>query len=164
LEAVYEEAASIRLHAAVPERVQLHFAAAQHLLAYSWFYYPFNVTAQFLGYVSVESALKFRYPSLAETGFRKLVKHAVREGVVKDTGFAHIRARREFDVEAKEPWLTQEAEQVKQYVEVLTETMPSLRNSFAHGEYMLHNHGAFHVRICAEFINQLFVEPSPGDG
>jgi hypothetical protein len=160
--AIYEIASSIRLHPGVPEPVHTHFAAAQNLLAYSWFHYPFNVTAQFMAYVSVEAALKLRYAEQAKSSFRALVKRAIREGTVTDTGFTHVRQRIE-QTETEEAtdrrWLARESMQVKPYVDVLTETMPGLRNSFAHGEYMLHNHGAFHVRICAEFINQLFTEP-----
>ena len=167
MEAIYERAASIKLHAGVPERLHHHFAAAQNLLAYSWFFYPFNVTAQFLGYVSVEAALKLRYPNAKNPSFRKLVERAVRDGLVSDTGFSHIRELMEWKKQEEvleRPWPVGQTEQVKPYVKVLMETMPGLRNSMAHGEYMLHNHGALHVRICAEFINQLFAEPMPNDG
>lgn len=46
---VYQNVSDIRLHDGVPEVVRSHFATAQNLLVYSWFSYPFNVTAQFLG-------------------------------------------------------------------------------------------------------------------
>ena len=160
---IYDRAASIKLHAGVPEQIRSHFAASQNLLAFSWYYYPFNVTAQFLAYVSVESALKARYPGGKRPSFRGLVRRAVRQGLVKDSGFSHIQEAEERASTMEQAWYQQQ-QQVTPYVEVLIETMPSLRNSLAHGEYMLHMHGATHVRICAEFINQLFSEPSPNDG
>lgn len=42
------------------------------------------------------------------------------------------------------------------YVEVLIETMPSLRNDLAHGSPILHNQALSSIQICADFINQLF--------
>jgi hypothetical protein len=167
---MHELAASSALHDGVPEVVRSHFATAQNLLAYSWFHYPFNVTAQFLAYVSVEAALKHRYPNLKShrrpkepAGFKELVAHAVCQGDVSDTGFAHVRWQiedRERELAAGLPWSAAlSTEHIRPYVAVLIETLPGLRNSFAHGEYMLHNQGAGSVRICAEFINQLFVVP-----
>jgi len=41
-------AKSIELKEEVPDKVRSHFSTARNLLLYSWFYYPFNVTAQFL--------------------------------------------------------------------------------------------------------------------
>ena len=169
LESMYELAAGARLHRGVPEVVRSHFAAAQNLLAYSWFHYPFNVTAQFLAYVSVEAALRQRYPALKSlrrpkepAAFKELVAHAVKEGAVADTGFAHVRLQieqREYERAAGFPWSEAgAAEQIRSYVKILVSALPGLRNSFAHGEYMLHNAGAGSVRICAEFINQLFTE------
>lgn len=49
-------AESLVLHDGVPEDVRSHFAAVKNLIVYSWFYYPFNATAQFLSYVTVEFA------------------------------------------------------------------------------------------------------------
>ena len=170
IETLYELAASSALHESVPEVIRSHFATAQNLLAYSWFHYPFNVTAQFLAYVSVEAALKHRYPNLKSqrrpkeaAGFKELVAHAVREGDVVDSGFAHVRWRnelRERELAAGLPWAAAvDTERIRPYVEVLVNTLPGLRNAFAHGEYMLHDQGAGSVRICAEFINQLFSTP-----
>jgi hypothetical protein len=167
---MYERAASFKLHDGVPEVVRSHFATAQNLLAYSWFHYPFNVTAQFLAYVSVEAGLRHRYPELKSrrrpkeaASFKELVAHAINQGVVSDAGFAHVRLqieRRERERAAGFPWAEASgSEQVRPYVEVLVQTLPSLRNSLAHGEYILHHYGAGSVRICAEFINQLFAEP-----
>jgi len=46
-----------------------------------------------------------------------------------------------------------------QYCATLQKTIPMLRNCLAHGDSMLHEHGALTVRICAELINQLFPKP-----
>lgn len=155
LEDIYQRAAAIHLHDGVPEVIRSHFASAQNLVAYSWFYYPFNVTAQLLGYVSVEAALKIKYADDKQS-FRTMVQRAVRERLVQDEGFSHIRARDERAATLEGEWLRQLQWQLQPYVEVLAESMPRLRNALAHGAHAVHMNGATHVRICAEFINQIF--------
>ncbi len=156
---VYEDAATITLHDGVPEVVRSHFAVAQNLLVYSWFFYPFNVTAQFLAYVTVELALKERFKPEERMSFKDLVKLAVAPGLVKDEGFSHLREPSESD-QHTEHEIGLGPQEVKSYAEILIDAMPYLRNSLAHGSTMLHHSGALSVRICAEFINQLFLETS----
>lgn len=154
-EDIYSRATEINLHSGVPEHVRDHFATAVNLLAYSWFYYPFNVTAQFMAFVSVEFALKTRYPSSKPASFKNLVERAVREGLVTDSGFSRILSP---GSSASPPHLLPPmfTSEISSYSEALVGLMPSLRNSLAHGVTMLHMHGPSSVRICAEFINQLF--------
>lgn len=152
---IYDSAASIKLHSGVPEEIRNHFAAALNLLVYSWFFYPFNVTAQFLAFVTVEFALKQRLKPEKKVSFKQLLTQAVEEGLIKDEGFSHLREQQEFDEQLSQEMGTLQ-ENVKSYVEILVETMPYLRNELAHGTRMLHPNGASSVQICAEFINQLF--------
>lgn len=152
---VYAHAQEIQLHSGVPEVIRSHFATALNLVAYSWFFYPFNVTAQFMAYVTVEFALRTRFPERPRAPFKRLVERAIREGLVKDAGFSHLIAP---ETEALPPELQNAFAQSPEnaYVEVLIESMPYLRNELAHGTSLLHMHGAHSVQICADFINQLF--------
>lgn len=136
---IHEVASEIVLLEVVPEHIRSHFAQAQNLAVYSWFHYPFNVTAQFMAFVSVEFALKHRFKSKAS--FKHLIRRAVDEQLVRDEGFSIARHR--------------VASETK-YVETLVEVMPKLRNALAHGSSMLHNNSLSSLRICAEFINQLY--------
>src|SRR6266446_10771504 len=92
---VYQDTATITLHDGVPDVIRSHFATAQNLLVFSWFFYPFNVTAEFLAYVTVELALKELFKTEVrangERSFKALVKLAVTRGLVRDEGFTHIR-------------------------------------------------------------------------
>jgi hypothetical protein len=139
LEDIYKHVSSITLHEGVPEDIRSHFAQAQNLALYSWFYYPFNVTAQLMGFVSVEFALKRKSGSKAN--LRSLIDKAIAEGWIRDDGFAIAKLRENPE---------------GSYVEVLSDVIPHLRNSLAHGSTMLHNNALSSLRICAEFINQLF--------
>ncbi|VWC77509.1 hypothetical protein BLA39750_00980 [Burkholderia lata] len=138
---IHEVVSSITLNTSVPAVIRSHFSQAQNLAVYSWFHYPFNVTAQFLGFISVEYALKIR---LHNTGsFKNLIEMAVKQKLITDSGFAIASLREAAD---------------KPYVETLVDVMPKLRNRFAHGTDMLHNNSLSSLRICADFINQLFPE------
>lgn len=158
LQDIYRSVASIKLHNGVPEEIRSHFATAQNLLVYSWFFYPFNVTAQFLAFATVELALKIRLKPKRKASFKSLVRSAIEQGLVNDQGFSHIQYLDLNDFPGEE--IAVMPKQTKSYVEILADSMPYLRNELAHGSPMLHPNGASSVRICAEFINQLFLEKS----
>lgn len=165
LKDLYEIAEKIRLHEGVPEVIRNHFTTAQNLLVYSWFFYPFNVTAEFLAFVTLEFALKERFAlekgsqKGRETMFKGLVKKAVDEGWVKDEGFSHIHNQSKLN-SSSDYGIGISSQQVRSYTETLIESLPFIRNELAHGSSTLHPDGAFSVRLCAEFINQLFTEKS----
>ena len=144
LDDIHSEVSRIQLHDGVPECIRSHFAQAQNLAVYSWYYYPFNVTSQFMGFVSVEFALKQKTDKKAN--FKNLIQEAVEKGWIVDEGFTIARHR--------------EGTFEKSYVETLIEVMPKLRNDLAHGSGMLHNNCVASLLICAEFINQLFERPN----
>ncbi|MCG8089745.1 MAG: hypothetical protein JAY62_08355 [Candidatus Thiodiazotropha endolucinida] len=161
LEDVYRQTESIQLHNPVPDKVKSHFSTAKNLLVYSWYHYPFNVTAQFLAFVTVEMALKDKFKIEKYQSFRSLIKLAVEEGMVKDDGFEHLYYKSETqELLEKEGMI----EDVRPYVETLTDVMPKLRNELAHGGNMLHMNGAKSVKICADFINQLYSENTANNG
>jgi len=140
LKDIHEHVALITLHDNVPDDVKSHFAQAQNLAVYSWFHYQFNVTAQLLGFVSVEYALKKKTGSKSK--FKFLIDRAIAEGWIQDDGFAIAKLRENPETS---------------YVDVLSSVMPKLRNDLAHGSDMLHNNALSSLRICADFINQLFL-------
>jgi len=144
LDDIYSEVSRIQLHDGVPEDIRNHFAQAQNLAVFSWYYYPFNVTAQFMGFVSVEFALKQKTGKTAP--LKNLIREAVEQGLITDKGFTIAQYR--------------EGNPERSYVETLIEAMPNLRNRLAHGSVMLHNQSLSSLLICAEFINQLFERPN----
>lgn len=152
---IYENASSIKLHEGVPEEIRSHFATAQNLIVYSWFYYPFTVTAQFMAYVSLEFALKKKFCKPEERiHLKKLLEMALEEGLIKNEGFSLRQRRKAFIAELND----EDNQDVNSYAKILVDTIPFLRNHLAHGSSYLDN-GTSTVRICAEFINQLYAEP-----
>lgn len=155
-EDIYKRAAEVSLHAGVPETIRSHFATALNLLAYSWFYYPFNVTAELLGYVSVEFALKTKYPENKRASLKTLLERAIYDGLLTEAGFSV--GRRAEEVEAHHRASPPNRDLLNQVLGAMRE----LRNDLAHGNSTVHMTGAAAVLFCAELINQLY--PMPKDG
>lgn len=164
LEDLHRRAASIELHAGVPETIRSHFETSRNLIVYSWFFYPFNMTAELAAYTTVEFALRTKFND-RKTPFKHLLQRAVDGGLIKDLGFSvpvrkaeAIRERNEGlppEFQIPEPTL------LREYSDTLIRSIPYLRNQLAHGSTMLHHHGASTVHTCAELINQLFPNPDP---
>lgn len=165
LEDFYKRAEKIRLHDGVPEKIRSHFETARNLVIYSWFYYPFNVTAELCAYTSVEYALKTRNgtPS-SKLSFKSLLQKAVEEKWICDEGFSHVKRRREnwraYNESLPPEFQQPESSMLDEYCKNLTKSLPHLRNTLAHGSSMLHEKGGMTVQICADLINQLFPKPS----
>ena len=160
LEDFLKRAEKIQLHKGVPEEIRSHFETARNLIIYSWFYYPFNVTAELCAYTSVEYALKIKSGGSKKESFKNLLRKAVKQKWICDEGFSHVKRRREnaraYNENLPPEFQTPQTEMLDQYCQNLVESLPFLRNSLAHGSSMLHEQGAFTVQICADLINQLF--------
>jgi hypothetical protein len=160
----YDDAESIQLHEGVPEEVRNHFQTARNLIVYSWFYYPLNVTAELCAYTSVEYAVRIKTgDTTGRLPFKELLEVAVAENWMRDEGFSHVKGKyeslREFNETLPPEYQHPQSQLQQEYCKVLTDSMPKLRNTLAHGSTFLHNGGAFTVRICADLINQLFEKP-----
>jgi hypothetical protein len=165
LEDFYKRAGAAQLHDGVPEIIRSHFETARNLIIYSWFYYPFNITAELCAYTSVEFALRIKNgPDPQKPPFKWLLQKAVQEKWITDDGFRHIKARkervREYNQHMPPELQLTQSSLVDEYCQTLTEVFPFLRNGLAHGCSMLHEHGASTVQSCADLINQLFPRPT----
>ena len=160
LEDFHETAKAIELHEGVPEDIRNHFQTARHLQIYSFFCYPFHVSAMMHAYASAEFALKLK-AGTPEGGFKRLLKTGVREGWIRDDGFKVVqwqKERLESDTELDSE--TEGSPALKGYCEILYDSLPFLRNELMHGASFLHNSSATTLQICADLINQLFPTPA----
>jgi hypothetical protein len=168
LQDFHKRAEQIALHDAVPENIRNHFLTARHLLIYSWFYYPFHVSAMLQAFVSVEFALKEKAGAPHyRAGFKRLLEMAVQNRWIRDEGFAIVRRRNERIKRQKEElealgmtW--PDETEVRSYCETLLEVLPFFRNDLAHGTTFLDNGSAKWLEACADLINQLFPKPAEG--
>ncbi|MFC3117197.1 hypothetical protein [Cellvibrio fontiphilus] len=157
-EETYERISKIQLHENVPEDIRSHFSASLNLLAYSWYCYQFNGTAEFMALVSVEFSLKKIYPSNKYQKFPILLRRAADENLLKDENFKYANQSIE-GIGAVHLIPPMYFSTEKTYVETLVEYLPKMRNSLAHGVISIHNFGIESVFLCSEIINQLFASP-----
>lgn len=112
---------------------------------------------------------------------RALLKHAVMQGLVKNEGFEIWRNRGEINARARVEmeklremtgknlteiqWDNSEIQITPDdlnwdYANVLVDTLPNIRNHYAHGSTSLHNAVLHTLQIVSEIINQLFPAPA----
>jgi len=158
--------AELSLSDAVPDEVTIQFDTARNLLLYSWHAYRFIPVAELQAYRTVEMALRVRFglgPD-ARPGMSKLLRRAVRDGLLKDDGFRqhhrmceerryHDEFMRQLRPDAAPLELPAD---VRAYAKVIADTIPSLRNRLAHGGSTLNPGGVLTLEICRDLIDQLF--------
>jgi uncharacterized protein (DUF2235 family) len=135
---LYAAVEKMSLASDLPEYVRLQFQQAQHLLIYSYFQFSLLSAASLQAHIAFENALRERWMmefhkgaggSNSIPGLNKLLKHAVTSGWIDDCSPDQIEA------------------------------IVGLRNSQAHGSYMLAPIPTIRiVRTCGELIQKLFSE------
>ena len=160
---VHERLEQIVLSESVPEDIRNHFITSKHLVLYSWFVYRFIPVAEFHAIASLEYALKLK-TGKEKWGLKRLLAHVVKKGWVKDSDFfihrqtmernkAHAEQLKEhLGIEPKEEPIPAEG----RYTSVLVESLPYLRNIYAHGSKTIAPEGYLTLIICTEFINKIF--------
>ena len=164
----YEMAEHFRVHDGVPEDVRSYMATITTLWLYGWLYYPFCTLTQFLSTTAIEMALQLRFPATAGRGLRRLLMQARGEGLLRDESFPTLPHIRESQAQ-----LAHEISEIsgtpvnklpqRPYVETLIETLPKIRNSFAHPEMhsiMVPGQAVGGLILAAEIINQLWPSPA----
>jgi hypothetical protein len=185
----YEQISTYALHAGVPQEIVLQFETARNVYLYAWFVYRFYPVAEHQCLACLELALRERLKEEIRTGkikgkrpaLRLLLQYAVDNGLVRNEGFSawqnrgEIRSRARVEMEkfreASEKNLTEwtidesdiqiTAEDLDwDYVKMLPDLLPMLRNDYAHGSTDLHNWSLRSFQIVSEIINQLWQPPA----
>ncbi|RJG19294.1 hypothetical protein D4A39_00015 [Alcanivorax profundi] len=141
----YSALSAITLNEKVPNTVLSQFNIAKNIAIYSWNCYSFHQVCEMKVYSTLEYALKDRLEKQAP--FPRLIRAAISRGLVMDKGFSHIKTMSD-----KDP---------TEYCRTLANIMPKLRNSLAHGGSALHPGSLSTLIICAEFINQIYLNQPP---
>jgi len=171
LEDRYADIASIRVNPTAPEDVRSYFVTLQNLCVYAWFSYDLYTLVVFLTFTLVEMALKLRLPRKGpdRRGLKRLLREAIRQKLITEKAFSHIKRIRQQQAESlrllrggQKFSMMRSSQPKSDYLAVLLESLPNLRNSFAHpsGQIIHFPHDAtFSLRFAAEFVNQLFPMP-----
>jgi len=131
---------TIEMNETVPEEIVGQFNIAKNMALYSYYCYSLAPEVRLKTYTVIEYALKKKIGSKKTIGLKKLLKEAVKNNWIVDSGFRHISSPSESN----------------EYCESLIEVLPSLRNDSAHGTTMLSPDFITHIEICADLVNQLF--------
>jgi hypothetical protein len=162
LEDLHRSLAAIELHETVPDEVRSYFETAKNVCLFGWFVYPFFTTAVFLSYTAVEFALRVRLPQVPgrrQPGLGKLMKMAITEGLISDTGFPTLQRRRAYIEALGSTGDQKHSEGRAAYTSILRDTFPYLRNTFAHPAsltILTPADATSSLVRAAEIINQLF--------
>ena len=127
-----------------PEKIKSQFNVARNMALYSYFLYSLAPEVHLKAYILIEQALANKAASEKELSFKQLLGVALKEGWISDAGFRHL----------KNPCPD------NQWCKSLVKIVPGLRNNLAHSPGMLVGDCLHRISICADFINQLFPEPT----
>lgn len=148
---IEDRVGDIPIPAEAPEEVRDLLVTAKNLLLYSWYYYPFSVTAALQASIAVESALKLRLNAKPLDNLSFLLKKAVKQGLITDAGFPRwVSFRKALQELHGLPKVKADLTQI------LIEALPRFRNTIAHGNRYLDDTGFHHLDLASEVIAQLF--------
>jgi HEPN domain-containing protein len=160
----------IELHAGVPEDIRSFVNTAKNLFVFAYFHHGFYSIVAFQAASAVELALRTLFPNDKRAFKTLLKKEVVDKGLIREEGFPWLpaaRAEQEAVVSAlSEATGQQFYRETRPYAEVLLETLPRIRNHFAHPSYHTIVNAAMALdllRPSVDLINQLwpFVTHAP---
>lgn len=182
----YRAIDQIKLQTGVPESILVQFETVKNLYLYAWFIYRFYPVAEHQAYACLELALRLRYekeiPKKYFAGEKKpglsaLLRYACDRGHIKNEGFR--RWREAVDRRTEDRYEIEKLDKMNKkglksigldyseiqitdtdkdldYVKVLRDTLPYLRNHYAHGTTMLHNQVLGTIELVSGVINQIY--------
>lgn len=149
---------NIPIPTAAPEDIKDLLATAKNLLLYSWYYYPFSVSASLQAAAALEHALRLRLNATERDTLSFLLREAVKKGLLTTAGFKRWMQRRE--AFAKMHAKSEKPDKAN-LAKLLSKTLPHFRNTLAHGNRFVDDSGFLHLDIVCEAIDQLYpVKPS----
>jgi hypothetical protein len=178
--------ASLNLSATVPEDVLVQFETAKNLYLYAWFVYRFFPVAEHHALTCLELGLQHRFPDPLPKKYwnkrwkptlRPLLSFAIDTGVIKNEGFRQwrdqvtVRAEQRYSLERQREMREQNLSRIEldytqaipndedrdwDYLSILREVLPEIRNCYAHGSALLHNQVLGTLELVSEILNQLF--------
>lgn len=180
------------LSSAVPLEVRVHFETAKNLFLYAWFVYRFHPVAEQQALASLEFALRERLaPPKGEngdaggrSGLSALLKRAQASGLVGNDAFRNRNqwatelARERYRHEALLEMIGSNAEEMVlhetdaqptdadlayDWIGNFVESLPRIRNAYAHGTSMLYPSVTRTFEIVSDLIDQLYREDGERD-
>lgn len=182
----YARVCGYELNDLVPEEVRIQYDLARNLYLYSFHVFRFSMVAQHHLYTTLEFAIRERYgketlkeyakKNKKQPGLRAYMSYLNEIGAIKNQHFPIWNHRRE--VNAKQRRMADAIQEMRErgldsmeisdhvdveeydfeydYVDVICQTIPSLRNEHAHGSKMLSPGGEHTFENVAIIINKIY--------
>jgi len=143
----------IAIPAGAPDQVKDLLVTAKNLLLYSWYYYPFSMSASLQAAAALEQALRLRLNATERDTLSFLLGEAVKKKLLTTAGFKRWTQWREafarMHAKSGKP-------QKHNLAKLLSKTLPRFRNALAHGNPFVDDSGFLHLDIVCEAIEQLY--------
>ncbi len=176
----HKQVSQLELTSHVPEGIASAFAVARNLWLFGWFCWPLYSLASFEAFRCIEMSLINRWrkegcPELRKQkrskkwketpSLKLLLEFAVEKGLLLDSDFEHVRLHQEtqraynellVDILPEEP---PQPSEPAQYVRILKDVLPQLRNRHAHAEsiaFMGPSAGYLDLQNARDLIQKLF--------
>ena len=169
----YADISTIRLYDKTPDAIRDEFETIRNLYLYSWYVYEFTVPAIIYAHALVEQAIKEKCKRADVSlegvgGLSKLLKICICKGWLTNAAFPFALewTRTEIIPSAKDIELPKfrtiplHGPTATTYCEIIANTMPRIRNMYAHGETGLGFPTSClrYIEKCACIINALFAD------
>ena len=144
LEGMHRHLSDERLNESVPVEIKGQFNVARSMALYTYFFYALAPEVHLKVFTVIEHALRLKVDPEGKKKMmlRKLMEYAVKNGLVKDSGFRHLE-----NISGDNSWCIS-----------MIDGIPKLRNAKAHGSSYLYGDCLLDISICADYLNQLFPE------
>ncbi|MGE3787466.1 MAG: hypothetical protein AB7H03_12560 [Nitrospirales bacterium] len=181
----HQEVSTLQLNSTVPQKITSAFETAKNLYLYAWFVYRFHPVAEHQALACLELALRKQYecelqeedPDGRKPTLSPLLRYAIKHGHITPGGFrrwheaAQRRALRRYEMEKIDEMYAKELKQIDldysdvtmtdadrngEFLNFLADSLPKLRNEYAHGTAMIHNQALMTLEIVSEIINQIY--------
>lgn len=180
----HEDIHRFLLNAAVPHSIRVHFETAKNLYLYAWFVYRFYPVAEQQALTSLEFALRERLVvegAAADArnvlGLSGLLKKAKKRGLIRNedlcsrvywaSDLARQRYQLQLFAQMNQSGATEmvfddsgiqptEQDLAHDWIGTFIESLPKIRNAYAHGSGMLHPTVLRTFDIACDLINQLY--------
>lgn len=177
----HDAVAKLELNPSVPENIRHYYETARNLYLYAWYIYRFFPVAEQQALSCIEFALREHTQENEDVPkhktLAKLLKYAHRQKLIRNEGFTvwknrgAIRSRHRHDMELMKKMSEEDLDEIEvdysnveiieedkdfDYISALVETLPKIRNSYAHGTSTLHNQSLGTIQIACELVNQLY--------
>jgi hypothetical protein len=138
---------------AAPEDVKDLLVTAKNLLLYSWYYFPFSMSASLQAAAALERALRLKLNATERDTLSFLLREAVKKGHLTTAGFKRWTQWREAFAQLHSKGRKAEKANL---AKLLSKTLPHFRNTLAHGNRFVDDSGFLHLDIVCEAIEQLY--------